>query len=216
MKSKDNSHVSVIYGSDGPTSVFMLGKSKKQPLKVRIRNARYQSKRKKVEAAMTAKPHSLSETVEYAKDKYGLTETACDDEKYIEQVKCLKESLIFRHKPELLGEMKDIPKPDFSDEESVKEFLNKMKARSEMIAQMPDDVIHMDFHLYEIRIDDDCLEVEVDYIWNIFAISYSGSKAVVKRFKEISRDLYNYYGVTEDDIKNKTERYSALVTELSS
>lgn len=216
MKSKSNSHVSVIYGSDGPTSVFMLGKSKKQPLKARIRNARYQSKRKKVEAAIVANPHSLSETVEYAKDKYGLTETACTDEKYIEQVKCLKESLIFRYKPELLGEMKDIPKPDFSDEESVKEFLNKMKARSEMIAQMPDDVISMDFHLYEIRIDDDYLEVEVDYRWNIFAISYSGGKAVMKRFKEISRDLYNYYGVTEDDIKNKTERYSALVTELSS
>lgn len=216
MKNKDNSQVSVIYGSDGPTSVFMLGKSKKQPLKARIRNARYQSKRKKVEAAITANPHSLSDTVAYAKDKYGLTETACDDEKYIEQVKCLKESLIFRHKPELLGEMKDIPKPDFSDEESVKEFLNKMKARSEMIAQLPDDVIPMDFHLHEIRIGDDCLEVEVDYIWNIFAISYSGSKAVVKRFKEISRELYSYYGVTEEDIKNKTERYSALVTELSS
>lgn len=216
MKSKCNSQVSVIYGADGPTSVFMLGKSKKQPLKARIRNARYQSKRKKVEAAIVANSHSISETVEYAKDKYGLTETAFTDEKYIEQVKCLKESLIFRHKPELLGEMKDIPKPDFSDEESVKEFLNKMKARSEMIAKMPDDVIPMDFHLYEIRIDDDCLEVEVDYNRNIFAISYSGSKAVVKRFKEISRDLYNYYGVTEDDIKNKTERYSALVTELSS
>lgn len=216
MKNKSNSQVSVIYGADGPTSVFMLGKSKKQPLKVRIRNARYQSKRKKVEAAIVVNPHSLSETVEYAKDKYGLTETACTDEKYIEQVKCLKESLISRHKPELLGEMKDIPKPDFSVEESVKEFLDKMKARSERIAQMPDDVIPMDFHLYEIRIDDDCLEVEVDYTWNIFAISYSGSKAVVKRFKEISRDLYSYYGVTEDDIKNKTERYSALVTELSS
>ena len=96
------------------------------------------------------------------------------------------------------------------------EFLNKMKARSEMIAQLPDDVIPMDFHLHEIRIGDDCLEVEVDYIWNIFAVSYSGSKAVVKKFKEISRDLYSYYGVTEEDIKNKTERYSALVTELSS
>lgn len=74
----------------------------------------------------------------------------------------------------------------------------------------------MDCHLYEIRIDDDYLEVEVDYNRNILAISYSGSKAVMKRFKEISRDLYSYYGVTEGDIKNKTERYSALVTELSS
>ncbi len=74
----------------------------------------------------------------------------------------------------------------------------------------------MDCHLYEIRIDDDYLEVEVDYNRNILEISYSGSKAVMKRFKEISRDLYSYYGVTEEDIKNKTARYSSLVTELSS
>ena len=30
------------------------------------------------------------------------------------------------------------------------------------------------------------------------------------------KDLYSYYGVTEEDIINKTERYSSLVTSLSS
>jgi len=47
-------------------------------------------------------------------------------------------------------------------------------------------------------------------------MSYSGNKAVMKKFKKISRDLYSYYGVTEEDIKNKTKRYSSLVTNLSS
>ena len=127
-----------------------------------------------------------------------------------------KESLILRHEPELLGEMKDIPVPDFSNEASVKEYLGKIKTRSEMIAEMPDNVIPMDFHLYKIRIDDDFLEMEIDYTWNIFGMSYSGNKAVMKKFKKIARDLYGYYGVTEEDIINKTERYSSLVTSLSS
>ena len=35
-------------------------------------------------------------------------------------------------------------------------------------------------------------------------------------FKKIARDLYCYYGVSEEDIKNRTKRYSSLVTELSS
>lgn len=74
----------------------------------------------------------------------------------------------------------------------------------------------MDFHIYEIKIGEDLLEMEVDYIWNIFGISYSGNKSVVKKFKKIARDLYIYYGVSEEDIKNRTERYSSLVTELSS
>lgn len=47
-------------------------------------------------------------------------------------------------------------------------------------------------------------------------MSYSGNKAVMKKFKKIVRDLYGYYGVTEEDIINKTERYSSLVTSLSS
>lgn len=40
----------------------------------------------------------------------------------------------------------------------------KINTRSEMIAEMPDDVIPMNFHLYEIRIGDDSLEMEIDYI----------------------------------------------------
>lgn len=136
-------------------------------------------------------------------------------EGFIEQ-KNLKESLILQHKPEVLGEMKDIPKPDVSNEESVREYFCKIKTRSEMIAEMPDNVIPMNFHLYEIRIGDDSLEMEIDYIWNIFGISYSGNKKVMKQFEKISKDLYIYYGVSEDDIKKKTERYLSLVTALSS
>ena len=44
---------------------------------------------------------------------------------------------------------KDIPKPDFHNEESVKNFLNEMEIRNKLIDQMPDNVIPMDFHLYD-------------------------------------------------------------------
>ena len=195
MKQKSKNAISIIGGADGPTHIFIAGHSKKQPLKIRIINSIYRYKRKKVEKTIVANPHSLSETVQYAKDKYELTETAPADKEYIEQIKCLKESLILQYEPELLG---------------------KIKTRSEMIAEMPDSIIPMDFHLYKIRIDDDFLEMEIDYTWNIFGMSYSGNKAVMKKFKKISRDLYSYYGVTEEDIKNKTKRYSSLVTNLSS
>ena len=182
MKQKSKNGVSIIGGADGPTSVFIAGHSKKQPLKLRIKNSIYRYKRKKVEKTIVANPNSLSETVRYAKEKYGLTETASVDREYIEQIKCLKESLILQYEPELLGEMQDIPLPDYFNEASVKEYFGKIKTRSEMIAEMPDSII----------------------------------KAVMKNFKKIARDLYGYYGVTEEDIRNKTERYSSLVTSLSS
>ena len=216
MIEKSKSGVSIIGGADGPTSIFMACKTQKRSLKVKIRNAIYKHKRKRAEKKIVAGAHTLNELVQYAMNKYDLIEVKSTERKYIEQRINLKESLILQHKPEVLGEMKDIPTPDISNEESVIQYLDKIKARSEMIAEMPDDIIPMNFHLYEIRIGDDVLEVEIDYIWNIFGISYSGNRKVMKKFEKISKDLYSYYGVSEDDIRKRTERYTSLVAALSS
>ena len=216
MKGKSKSGVSIIGGADGPTSIFIAGRAQKRPLKVRIRSILYRFKRKIAEKKVVAGEHTLDELVQYAKNSYNLIETNSSERKYIEQQNNLKESLILQHKPEILGEMKDIPKPNIYNEKSIREYLCKIEARREMIAEMPDNVIPMNFHLYEIRIGDDSLEMNIDYIWNIFAISYSGNKKVMKQFQKISKDLYIFYGVSEDDIKKKTERYLSLVTVLSS
>ena len=216
MKGKSKSGVSIIGGADGPTSIFIAGRAQKRPLKVRIRSILYRFKRKIAEKKVVAGEHTLDELVQYAKNSYNLIETNSSERKYIEQQNNLKESLILQHKPEILGEMKDIPKPNIYNEKSIREYLYKIEARREMIAEMPDNVIPMKFHLYEIRIGDDSLEMDIDYIWNIFAISYSGNKKVMKQFQKISKDLYIFYGVSEDDIKKKTERYLSLVTVLSS
>lgn len=206
MKNKSINQVSIINGEDGPTSVFIFGEAQKQSLKIRIRNAIYQSRRKRIEKRIAVNPHTLAEVVQYAKDHYDLVEINPAATNWIERQKNLKASLIMQHKPELLGQRKDIPKPDFHNEESVKNFLNEMEIRNKLIDQMPDNVIPMDFHLYEIKIGEDLMEIEVDYTWNIFGISYSGNKSVIKRFKKIARDLYCYYGVSEEDIKKPDKK----------
>ena len=216
MIEKSKSEVSIIGGADGPTSIFIAGKTQKRSLKVKMQNAIYKHKLKRAEKKIVAGAHTLNELVQYATNKYDVVEINVAERKYIVQRINLKESLILQHKQEVLGEMKDIPTPDISNEESVRQYLDKIKARSEMIAEMPDDIIPMDFHLYEIRIGDDVLEMEIDYIWNIFGISYSGDRKVMKKFEKISKDLYLYYGVSEDDIKKRTESYSSLVAALSS
>ena len=216
MKEKSQSEVSIIGGADGPTSIFIAGRTQKRPLKVKIRNTIYRFRRKLVEKKVVAGEHTLDELVQYAKSNYNLIEIDSSERRYNEQQKNLKESLILQHKPEVLGEMEDIPKPDISNEKSIREYLCKIKAQSEMLAKLPDDIIPMNFHLYEIRIGDDSLEMDIDYIWKVFGISYSGNKKAVKQFQKISKDLYIYYGVSEDDIKKKTERYLSMITVLSS
>ena len=215
VKDKSKNAVSIIGGSDGPTSIFIAGRSGKRPLKVRIRSYIRKYKRNKAAKKIAAGAHTLEEVVAYAMDTYGAVEVNRSQWRYVEQRKYLKESLILQYKPEVLGEMKDISKPDISSEASVREFWDQLEKRREMIAEIPDSALPMDFHIYEIQIEEDSLEMEVDYRWNYFGMSYSGNKQAAKRFKKISQDLYIYYGVSEDDIRKKSKRYSALLAALS-
>ena len=61
---------------------------------------------------------------------------------------------------------------------------------------------------------------KADYSSNSLArVSYitcSGNKKAIKQFKKILRELYVYYGVSEKDIAEKTERYLCLLSVLSS
>ena len=72
-----------------------------------------------------------------------------------------------------------------------------------MIAEMPDNVIPMNFHLYEIRIGDDSLEMNIDYIGIYSRYRILEIRKIMKQFQKISKDLYIFYGVSEDDIKKK-------------
>ena len=200
--------VSVIGGADGPTSIFVAGPGEKRALKARIRDSIYRYKRKRAEKRIVAAPHSLAETVQYAKDKYGLTEA--------EQMRCLKENLVLRQKPELLGSLGELSEPDLTDETAVQAFLDLLEARSRKIAQLPDDAVPMDFHLYKIKMGDGLLQMGIDYIWQDLSLSYSGNRAAMRKFKKTAEDLYRFYGVSAADIQNHSARYTALVSALCS
>ena len=102
MKEKSKSEVSIIGGADGPTSIFIAGRTWKKPLKVRIQNSIYRYRRKIVEKKVVADAHTLDELVQYAMNTYNLIETNSTERKYIEQQKSLKESWILQHKPEVM------------------------------------------------------------------------------------------------------------------
>ena len=74
----------------------------------------------------------------------------------------------------------------------------------------------MDFHIYEIKTEDGRMEMDIDFKWDIFGMSYSGNKRAMKKLEKISRELHLYYGVSEEDIRKETKRYSSLLTVLSS
>lgn len=70
--------------------------------------------------------------------------------------------------------------------------------------------------VFEIKEGEDFLYIEVDDIAGAFGISFSGSKGTFKRFQEINKDLYTYYGVSEKDIAENSVRYLSLLGVLCS
>lgn len=216
MKNKSKSNVSIIGGADGPTSVFLLGTTGKRPLKDRIRNYFYKKKRNRMAKQISAGAHSMEEVVSFIKKEYGASEISKTDHRYIEQRKCLKESLILQHRPELLGDRLEIQRPEEFTEETAKKMFEQIRKRSEFIEAIPDEEMPMDYHVYEICLSEGRMSIDIDFKWDIFGCSYSGSKKEMKQLRKICREVYIYYGVTEEDIQNNTERYSSLLTTLSS
>lgn len=214
---KQSRAVTVIGGADGPTSVFIAGHTKKKSFKNRVRQLLYQSKRRWAEKKIVANPHTLQEVAAYAAAQYHAVEIPKTQKRYRDQYAGAKESLIFMHKPELFDKFGEITPPDVLDEESAKVLCSQLQIRSEFAARIPDSEMPMDLHIYEIRIKGGHLEMTVDFVWDtILGMSSSGNHRAMKKLKKISRDLHLYYGVSEEDIKNKTKRYSSLVTMLSS
>ncbi len=66
--------------------------------------------------------------------------------------------------------------------------------------------------VFEIKEGGDSLYIEVDDIAETFGISFSGSE----KFQAINKDLYTYYGVSENDIAENSARYLSLLGVLCS
>lgn len=207
--------VSRIGSADGPTSIFIAGKTKKRTISERIRGACYRRKRDRVEKKICANFHTEEEVVAYIKDRYKAKEISKKSYSYKEQYKSLKASLIVRHKPELLGEFLEVKKPKVYNETTLKRFWDRMEQQRKKAESISDKEFPMDFHIYKIRVSKlGEIQIAIDRIWGILDCSYSGNQKEMKRLKRISKDVYRYYGVTEEDIKNHSERYSSFVTIL--
>lgn len=222
MNHKRASAVSIIGGADGPTSVFILGKKEKNPFR-RIQHAllqrKYRRKRKNAERSVVSGTHTMRETIQYAKERYGMTEADASYRYYEERKRTMKGSLISRKKPELLSEDKRIlPPEDLNDKKALKAWEKQVREWTAMREREIDAVsgedFPMEYHLFVAdREGQGRLEMEVELLHDALAISYSGGDK--KDMDAVVKDIYRYYGVSQEDIERHTERYRELITVLS-
>lgn len=217
---KSKTSCTVIGGADGPTSVFIVGKSKRkglQGIKDRARNSLYQKRREKIKAQIIANPHSIEEVISYIQTKYHAVEQSESSSAFKEQRKCCKQNLVQKYQPELIGESFKLEPPDIEDEQSVRDFLKRADALQEKAANVPEELFPMDYHIYQIKVENlGEIEFEIEMCHDYFsAISSCGRKGNMKKVRRIVKDIYRYYGVSEQDIAENSERYMSLVAELA-
>lgn len=224
---KAASAVTIIGGSDGPTSVFLAGKlggKKANPLR-RLRDQwRYQrlkKRRARVMKALRPKPHTPDELVRYIKKKYHAVELAPDSKRAKEGYRNHKCSIAWKEQGERLAQMGYVSPVEkspanFSDRAAVEEWHQYLQEYEEAAAGLSDSLVPMDYHIYQIRFaHGGKLEVEMEKIRGMLGVGFHAPKKKIRQMKKIQRDIYFYYGVSQEDIKNSTDRYLTLVTVLA-
>lgn len=212
---KNASAVSVIGGADGPTSVFLLKRNPKLSLRQKLQRFKYNIKRAYVEKTLKAGGHTLDEVMAYIVNVHGFEEL--DKEEIKEEYNEVRASFLIQHAPELLGEYVTLPKLKSESREDLLEYMRQAQERTEKAKEIPSTEFDIDFHKFQISFEDinDNIHILIEKRFNYIGGGASGNKKILKRFHRIYKDIYRYYGVTEDDMKNKTKRYEEVVRTLS-
>ena len=213
----EDEHFEIIGGADGPTSIFICDKSKKQTLPQRIMSFSYRIKRWFIEKSIRPGVHSLDEVEEYIKSRYGFVEV--DRTEFEFEYEETRTAFLFKYRSDL-AQGRDIDL-DFDITDDAEEMLirlnEKIKKEKEIADSIPRDVFDIDFHKYvkKGKDNDDSMHIIIEKNYDYLAAGAQESKKFMKMFGSVYKDIYKYYGVSEEDIQNKTERYKDLVIELS-
>lgn len=215
--------ITQIQGEDGPTSVFICGREPNpfKRMKNRIRSWNQEKRREKAAQLIEAgrpRPKPMEEMIRYIKATHHASECDPSYPLYEERKRNLRCSLIQQYQPELLGEEKPIrPLKDLSDEQELlrwnRECREQIAERERRAAAVPEEAFPMDYRLFVVdRGEEGQLEVELELVHGELGCSYGGNKRVMD---PILKDIYWYYGVSQEDIRQKTKRYRTLETILS-
>lgn len=222
-KRKNCMSMTIISGKDGPTSVFIAGKQNghKPGLQERMRKKRYQRKCARITARLPAAPHTLNQVIDYIKNKYYAKELPADCHAYTENRNALKASLIRKYRPHLAGPppapLLQGKNPQDLTENEIAEYLEQSRLYSERLAGIPDKLFPMDYHYYVISVPKTGkVDVTIEKRHQALSVGYQCKGGREKKLKKITKDIYWYYGVTREDIRDKTPRLKQLVTMLAS
>lgn len=214
MKKRANA-VSVIEGTDGPTSVFVIKKNQKLTWKQKWQRFCHKMKRAYVERTLKIEGHTLDEVMEYIVNVHGFIEVSKDEAK--EEYNQMRAAFLMQYAPELLGEYAKMPRLKSESKEDIMAHIEQSKERQQRALLIPVTEFDIDFYKYKKSFEDinDDMHIIIEKKYAYIGGGASGNKKLMKRFQSIYKDVYRYYGVTKEDVENQTKRYKDVVRTLS-
>lgn len=210
---KSAASIGIIGGADGPTAVFTAGR--KIPLKHRIRKVWFDFRRKQIAKKIKPEPHSMDEVMQYLQSRYGFTEADKDSEEYIREYQEMRCSSILQYAPELLGEYVTPPRLTSQDEEGIRKFQAELEKRQQCAAQIPEETFDIEYSVFEQKDKEGKMQICFEKRFGYIGASASGKPKYMRTFSKIYRDVYRYYGVTQEDIDSSSGRYKELISTLA-
>ncbi len=205
----------MIGKSDGPTAVTVIKRNSKLTWKQKLEKCKYKIKRAYVEHTIKAKGHSLDEVIDYIINKHGFVEIDNDEVRFERDE--MRASFIVQYAPELLGEYATMPRLKSESKEDIEEHIKQFQVRQQRAMEVPISEFDIDFHKFQISHEDinDNMYINIEKRFAYIGCGVSGDKKVMRRFHRIFKDVHRYYGVTAEDIKNKSKRYEQVIRALS-
>ena len=210
---KSAATIGIIGGADGPTAV--LTASSKIPLKHRIRKVWFDFRRKQLTKRIKPEPHSMDEVMQYLQSRYGFTEAECDSEEYVRGYQEMRCSSILQYASELLGEYATPPELTSRDAEGFRKLQEEMEKRKQFAAEIPKETFDIEYCVFEQQGKDGGMQICFEKRFGYIGASASGTPKYMKAFSRIYKDVYRYYGVTQEDIDSGSRRYKELVNTLA-
>lgn len=205
---------SVIRGEDGPTAVFIVSKDAKLTLRQKLERFKNKIKRFYVERIIRCESHTLDEVMEYLVNRHGFIEA--EGTENTEEYREMRASFIIQYAPELVGEYAVIPELKSKSHEDIQAYIRQTQAQIQRAMEVPKEQFDIDFHKFkkEFKDKNSNIEITIEKKYAYIGGGAGGSKKVIREFKRIEKDVYRYYGVTQEDIKEKSDRYQELVRTL--
>ena len=205
----------IIRGADGPTAISVIKRNSKLTLKQKIGKFKYKLKRAYVERTIKANSHTLDEVIDYIVNVHGFTEIVNDEVR--QEYEEMRASFILQYAPELLGEYATMPRLKSESKEDIQAHIKQFQIRQQKAMEIPVAEFDIDFHKFQISFGDinDNMYITIEKRFAYIGGGASGNKKEMRKFQRIYRDVHRYYGVTSEDIENKSKRYEQVVRALT-